>query len=129
MSELVLKYNKKELEELSKDVIELHETFQMVNEMIAIQGDKIESLEDSIDDTLNEVECANKELIISNDLQKSVNTKKMIITGIGLTALGISAGSIIGYSVGIPVVLVGFGCYKIIDKTQKLFKDKTDNNN
>lgn len=123
MSELELKYNNKELESLSRDVIELHETFQIVNEMIAIQGEKLEVLEDSIEETLANVESANKELIIANDLQITTIKKKIIIAGIGLTALAVTSSSIIGYSVCIPVCLVGFGCYKMIDKSKKLFKD------
>ena len=121
MSELVLKYNNNELEKLGKDVIELHETFQMVNEMIAVQGEKLELLEDTIEETLDNVQSGNNELIISSDLQVSGIKKKIVIAGIGLTALTISAGSIIGYGICVPVFLVGIGCYKLIDKKQ--YKD------
>jgi len=123
MSELVLKYNNIELENLGKDVIELHETFQMVNEMISLQGEKLDLLVDSIDETLSNTESSNQELIIANDTQLSMIKKKIVIAGIGLTALTVTAGSFIGYSVCVPVCLVGFGCYKMINKTQKLYKD------
>jgi t-SNARE complex subunit (syntaxin) len=123
MSELVLKYNNKDLEDLGRDVIELHETFQMVNEMIAVQAEKLDLLEDTIEETLTNSQYSNKELIIANDIQLSSIKKKIVIAGIGFTAVTITAGSFIGYSVCVPVCLVAFGCYKMINTTQKLFKD------
>ena len=123
------KYSNKELEKLGKDVIELNETFQIVNELIAVQGHRIESLEDGIDDTLDNMEESNNELVSAENLQTAANKKKVIITGVGLIAVSIPLGSVVGYGIGIPVVIAGYGCYKLIGLCRKLFKDKTDNNN
>ena len=123
------KYSNKELAELGKEVIELNETFQIVNELIAVQGNRIESLEDSIDDTLDNIEESNNELVSAETLQTAANKKRVIITGVGLIAVSIPFGSLVGYGIGIPVVFVGYGCYKLIGIGRKLFKDKTYNTN
>ena len=130
MSELVvLKYNEKELADLSKDVIELSETFKMVSEMVAVQGEKLELLEDSIDDTLSNIEQSNNELVQASTLQTDANKKKVLITGIGLLAASVPLASVVGYGISIPITIGGFCCYKLIKNGQKLFKDKTPNNN
>jgi hypothetical protein len=116
MSELVLKYNNNELDQLSKDVIELDETFRMVNDLVSIQSEKIDFLIDSVDNTLSNVENGNKELIVSKNLQYDGNKKKILLTGLGLSVLSISTGSFLGYT--LPIVLIGFGCYKMIEKIQ-----------
>ena len=114
MTELVLQYNNNELDKLSKDVIELDETFRIVNDLVSIQSEKIDLLIDNIENTVSNVENGEKELIVSKNLQYAGNKKKIILTGVGLCVLSISAGSFLGYT--LPVVLIGFGCYKMIEK-------------
>jgi t-SNARE complex subunit (syntaxin) len=123
------KYSNKELVELGKEVTELNETFQIVNELIAVQGQSIETLEDSIDNTLDNIEVSNNELVSSENLQTAANKKRVIITGVGLIAVSIPLCSSVGVGIGIPVVFVGYGCYKLMGIFTKLFKDKTYNTN
>ncbi len=130
MSELVeLKYNEKELADLSKDVIDLNETFKMVSEMVAIQGEKLELLEDSIDDTLDNIDRSNTELVLASNLQTNATKKKVFITGVGLLAVSVPIASVVGYGISIPITIGGFCAYKLIKNGQKLFKDKANNNN
>ncbi len=108
------------LTKLNNDVIELHETFKLVNEMVIQQGEKINVLNELVEENINNVEAGNKDLLLSRQLKKELAYKETIIVGASILAIGIPLTSLVGFQITIPISIVGFCGFKLYN----LFKDK-----
>ena len=114
------KFNNDQLKKLDNDVIELHETFKLVNEMVIQQGEKINVLNELVEENINNVEAGNKDLLLSIQLKKELAYKETIIAGASILAIGIPLTSLVGFQITIPISIVGFCGFKLYN----LFKDK-----
>jgi t-SNARE complex subunit (syntaxin) len=112
--------NNDQLKKLNNDVVELHETFKLVNDMVIQQGDKINVLDELVDETINDVEAGNMDLIVSTELKKEIAHKETIIAGASILAISIPLTSLVGFQITIPISIIGFGGFKLYN----LFKDK-----
>ena len=112
--------NNDQLKKLNNDVVELHETFKLVNDMVIQQGDKINVLDELVDETINDVEAGNMDLIVSTELKKEIAHKETIIAGASILAISIPLTSLVGFQITIPISIVGFCGFKLYN----LFKDK-----
>ena len=101
------KYTKEELEKVGKEIKDLQEVFENVNEMMIEQKNIIESLEDNIDKTLEIVKDGSKELEIADELDKQIVVKKGIISGLGLVAINVPMSMLIGIQISLPITIVG----------------------
>jgi t-SNARE complex subunit (syntaxin) len=108
------------LTKLNNDVIELQETFTLVNELVIQQGEKINILDEIVEENRNNVEAGNKDLIISTQLKREIAYKETIIAGASILAIGIPLTSLVGFQITIPISIVGFCGFKLYN----LFKDK-----
>ncbi len=108
------------LTKLNNDVIELQETFTLVNELVIQQGEKINILDELVEENRNNVEAGNKDLIISTQLKREIAYKETIIAGASILAIGIPLTSLVGFQITIPISIVGFCGFKLYN----LFKDK-----
>jgi t-SNARE complex subunit (syntaxin) len=112
--------NNDQLKKLNNDVVELHETFKLVNDMVIQQGEKINVLDELVDETINDVEAGNMDLIVSTELKKEIAHKETIIAGASILAISIPLTSLVGFQITIPISIIGFGGFKLYS----LFKDK-----
>ena len=83
-----LLYKPEEIIDLQKEVVELDETFRIVNHMVFEQGEKIDNLDDIIDKTLESTEKANEQLVEANESFLSSIRKKVILIGGGIAIVG-----------------------------------------
>jgi t-SNARE complex subunit (syntaxin) len=114
------KLDNNRLHKLDNDVVELHETFKLVNEMVIQQGEKINVLNELVDENRNNIEAGNKDLILSTELKSEIAHKETIIVGASILAISIPLTSIVGFQITIPISIVGFCGFKLYN----LFKDK-----
>ena len=116
----IQKRNNEQLKKLNSDVIELQETFKMVNELVIQQGEQIDVLDELVEENRSIVEAGNNDLILSSKLKKEIAQKETIIAGASIIAIGIPLTSLVGFQITIPISIVGFCGFKLY----KLFKDK-----
>jgi len=102
-----------DLNQLNKDVIELNEIFTMVNDMVIEQSASICNLQEAIVDANEQHELSQVELKQATDLQKKIDKKKTLLTGVGIVATSVALSTIVGFGISIPITLGGFCCYKI----------------
>ena len=114
------KLNNDQLHKLDNDVVELHETFKLVNELVIQQGEKINVLDELVEENRNNLEAGNKDLILSTELKSEIAHKETIIVGASILAISIPLTSIVGFQITIPISIVGFCGFKLYN----LFKDK-----
>ncbi len=114
------KQNNDQLTKLNNDVIELHETFKLVNELVIQQGEKINVLDELVEENRNNVEVGTKDLIITTQLKNEIAQKETIIVGASIIAIGIPLTSLVGFQITIPISIVGFCGFKLYN----LLKDK-----
>ena len=114
------KLDNNRLHKLDNDVVELHETFKLVNEMVIQQGEKINVLNELVDENRNNIEAGNNDLILSTELKSEIAHKETIIVGASILVISIPLTSIVGFQITIPISIVGFCGFKLYN----LFKDK-----
>jgi t-SNARE complex subunit (syntaxin) len=79
--------DKKVFESLEKDVALLNTMFTDLQDMVKEQGEKLDSLEDSIVTTKSDVSTANKEIVVANHFSRGLATIRSGIIGIGVGSL------------------------------------------
>ena len=77
----------KVFESLEKDVALLNTMFTDLNNMVKDQGQKLDSLEDSIVTTKSDVSTAHKEIIVANHFSRGLASIRSSIIGIGVGSL------------------------------------------
>lgn len=79
--------NEQVFESLEKDVALLNTMFTDLNDMIKDQGQKLDSLEDSIITTKSDVSAAHKEIVVANHFSRGLASIRSSIIGIGVGSL------------------------------------------
>lgn len=88
-----------DIEQIAKDIKELHEAFVEFNEYVNSQGETINLIENNVNNTDQNISIANTELHSAENYQKSTLRKKLILTTLGLTAINVPIGLIFGAKV------------------------------
>jgi t-SNARE complex subunit (syntaxin) len=101
------KYSENEINQIEKDVIDLNETFKIVNDLTYTQGVKINEIVDSVNLIQDNCQIATNEIEIAEKLQIDNHKKQSLILGISVVGLSIPITSVIGIQVGLPVAIVG----------------------
>ena len=100
-------YSEKEITKIEKDIIDLNETFKIVNDLTYNQGVKIDQIVDSIDSIQNNCEIALDNIEKAQQLQINIHKKQSLILGISVVGISIPITSIIGFQVGLPLAIAG----------------------
>jgi t-SNARE complex subunit (syntaxin) len=100
-------YSEKEITKIEKDIIDLNETFKIVNDLTYNQGVKIDQIVDSIDSIQNNCEIASDNIEKAQQLQINIHKKQSLILGISVVGISIPITSIIGFQVGLPLAIAG----------------------
>jgi len=100
-------YSEKEITKIEKDIIELNETFKIVNDLTYNQGVKIDQIVDSIDSIQNNCEIGLDNIEKAQQLQIDIHKKQSLILGISVVGISIPITSVIGIQVGLPIAIVG----------------------
>jgi t-SNARE complex subunit (syntaxin) len=106
-------FNQQHLTKLKEDVQELNELFSMVNGMVFEQQESIGRLQEAIVDASEQHELCQIELMHATELQKNIDKKKTLITGVGIIATSVALSTVVGFGISIPLTIGGFCCYKI----------------
>jgi len=101
------KYSENEINQIEKDVIDLNETFKIVNDLTYNQGVKINEIVDSVNLIQDNCQIATNEIEIAEKLQIDNHKKQSLILGISVVGISIPITSVIGVQVGLPLAIVG----------------------
>jgi t-SNARE complex subunit (syntaxin) len=101
------KYSENEINQIEKDVIDLNETFKIVNDLTYNQGVKINEIVDSVNLIQDNCQIAKNEIEIAEKLQIDNHKKQSLILGAGVIGISIPISSVIGIQVGLPLAIVG----------------------
>lgn len=104
------KFSEKEITKIEKDIIDLNETFKIVNDLTYNQAAKIDQIVDSIETIQNNCEIGNRNIEEAHRLQVDNHKKQSLIVGLSVVGISIPISSIIGIQVGLPVAFVGGLC-------------------
>lgn len=75
-------------DELERDVVQLQQSMQIMHDLVYSQQESIDSLEDSIEETFQQVEKAEQDLKEGENIRENTN-KISYISGISITLLTI----------------------------------------
>lgn len=106
---LIIEETNKEIQELEKDFLEINYIFTNLNEMIYIQGDRLDQVNEKIETSERDVSISVRELA---DVEEMVFNKNKIIRYVSIMvgSLGLGAfGFIAGPIIGIGTLLSGAG--------------------
>lgn len=101
------KYSENEINQIEKDVIDLNETFKIVNDLTYNQGVKISEIVDSVNLIQDNCQIATNEIEIAEKLQIDNHKKQSLILGVSVIGISIPISSVIGIQVGLPLAIVG----------------------
>ena len=101
------KYSENEINQIEKDVIDLNETFKIVNDLTYNQGVKINEIVDSVNCIQDNCQIAVNEIEIAEKLQIDNHKKQSLILGVSVVGISIPITSVIGIQVGLPLAIVG----------------------
>ena len=101
------KYSENEINQIEKDVIDLNETFKIVNDLTYNQGVKINEIVDSVNLIQDNCQIATNEIEIAEKLQIDNHKKQSLILGVSVVGISIPITSVIGIQVGLPLAIVG----------------------
>lgn len=90
----------RQMDKITKDVIQLEDMFLKLNTMVHEQGEMVDRIETNVEEAYEKVELGEQELGKAVDYKRSALKKKMCIIGIVVAVLAVIA-LIIGLSVGI----------------------------
>jgi t-SNARE complex subunit (syntaxin) len=108
-----------DLDKIEKDIIDLNEIQQTINELVILQGKNITNLEYHINNTLVDIDNGYEELNHTSIIQDKIMIKKNILTGIGIVGLTVITTPIIGIPLALSISLGSILTYKVIFELNK----------
>ena len=92
-----------EIKNIAIDLQDIHEINLHISKLIALQNDKINSIENNTDNINTNIISSNEKLLNASNYQKLYVFKKIILVSIFGSAIGIPVGFFIGIKAGIVI--------------------------
>ena len=105
-------YSEKDIEKIEKDVVELVEVFNTVQDMVSQQKDNIDTIATCIDNTSEYIVIAQDDLDEIEKINKGINNKKTIIYSVGVIIISIPISVLAGPIMGVAFAALGVGGLK-----------------
>jgi len=105
-------YNQEDIAKIEKDVIELVEVFNTVQDLVIQQADTINIIEDNIDNANEYVVITHNDLDEIEKIKKKMANKKTIIYSVGVLMISIPISVLAGPFAGISFAVLGVGSIK-----------------
>ena len=96
-----------DIEKIEKDVVELVEVFNTVQNMVAQQKDTINTIESNIDSASEYVVIAQDDLDEIQKIQEKIINKKTLMYSLGIICISIPIGALVGPIAGVSFVALG----------------------
>lgn len=105
-------YRQNKIHELEIETLHLVEIFKELDELVCIQGERLDIIEQTINDTKNKTEQANDELIVAEKHQKKYSKLKLFLAALAVGTvsgpiwIAFGAKAAIGASVSVGIGLL-----------------------
>ena len=109
---LSVHYTEKDIEKIEKDVVELVEVFNTVQDMVVQQTENINTIENSIDTTSEYIVIAQDDLDEIERINQRIINKKKLMYSLGVIIISIPIGALAGPIAGISFAAIGVGGLK-----------------
>lgn len=109
---LSVHYTEKDIEKIEKDVVELVEVFNTVQDMVVQQSENINTIENSIDTTSEYIVIAQDDLDEIERINQRIANKKKLMYSLGVIFISIPIGALAGPIAGISFAAIGVGGLK-----------------